>query len=233
MIKNQKGFFELRVIIGLAVVFFGVALLLRNVDPELGRNVWHWWPILLILVGLRVLFQPAEYRQNLTGGIMLLLGVMLLLNNLDIIDLRWEYIWPVIIVLVGLAIVFRSLGRGRQPLSRDFINLTLVFGGGEFHYDSPNFRGGKVTAIMGGGTIDLRGVKPVADEIVIDAITIMGGLEIRVPVDWQVVLDGTPILGGMDNKTIAHDREPGVSRPEGKRLVVRGMTIMGGLEVKN
>jgi predicted membrane protein len=220
-------------IIGLAVVFFGIALLLRNVDPELGRAVWRWWPVLLILVGLRVLFQPAEYRQNLTGGIITLLGFLLLLNNLDVIALRWGYIWPIVIVLVGLAIVFRSLGKGRQALSRDFVNLTIVFGGGEFRYDSPNFRGGKVTAIMGGGTIDLRGAKPAADEIVIDAMTIMGGLEIRVPVGWQVVLEGTPILGGMENKTASGAREPGAPSPDSRRLIVRGMTIMGGLEVKN
>jgi hypothetical protein len=232
MDSNQRGIFDIRMIIGLAIVFFGVALLIGNIEPYLGRDIWRWWPVLMILFGLRVLFQPAEYRQNLTGGIITLVGVLLLLSNLDIIALRWGFIWPIAIVLIGLAVVYRSIGRGRPALSRDFVNLTLIFGGGEFHYDSPNFRGGKATAIMGGGTIDLRDAKPAADEIVIDAMTIMGGLEIRVPVGWRVILEGTPILGGMENKTVAREPESGAPGTE-KRLIVRGMTIMGGLEVKN
>jgi hypothetical protein len=232
MTLNQKGIFDLRLIIGMGVVFFGVALLFKNIDPEIGRDIWRWWPALLILAGLRVMFQPSENRQYLTGGIVGLLGLLLLLNNLDVIELSWGYIWPVVIVLIGLTIIFHSMNR-RRALAGDFVNLSIILGGGEYRYDSPGFQGGKVTTIMGGGVVDLRDARPAADEIVIDAMIIMGGLEIRVPIGWQVFLEGTPILGGMDNKTISRDRETGGSGAEGKRLIVRGFAIMGGIEVKN
>jgi predicted membrane protein len=233
MVHEHKGFIDLRIIIGLAIALFGALLLIRNFDPELARNIWRWWPVLLIAVGLRILIQSPESRQHLTGSIITLIGVLLLLNNLDIIDVRFRYIWPLIIVIIGLAIIFRSSRGGRQAVGTDLINLNLIFGGGEFHYDSPNFRGGKVTAIMGGGVIDLRDARPEANDIVLDVMTIMGGIEVRVPPGWQVALEGTPILGGMENKTATRDRESGTSNLVGKRLIVRGMTIMGGLEVKN
>ncbi|OGC95095.1 MAG: hypothetical protein A2W25_04855 [candidate division Zixibacteria bacterium RBG_16_53_22] len=233
MVHEHKGFIDLRIIIGLAIALFGALLLIRNFDPELARNIWRWWPVLLVAVGLRILIQSPESRQHLTGSIITLIGLLLLLNNLDIIDVRFRYIWPAIIIIIGLAVIFRSGRAGRQAIGTDFVNLNLIFGGGEFHYDSPNFRGGKVTAIMGGGVIDLRDARPEADDIVLDVMTIMGGLDIRVPVGWRVALEGTPILGGMENKTLSSDRELGASSQSGKRLIVRGMTIMGGLEVKN
>jgi predicted membrane protein len=223
----------MRILVGLAIVLFGILLLLRNYDPELARDIWRWWPGFLMLIGIRILIQSPENRQYVTGSIITLIGLLLLLNNLNVIEVRFRYIWPVIIVIIGLAIVFRSVGSGRQALSKDMVNLNIVFGGGEFRYDSPNFRGGKVTAIMGGGAIDLRDAVPASDEIMIDAMAIMGGIEIRVPVGWQVTLEGTPILGGMENKTIASNRDLGASSSGSKRLIIKALTIMGGLEVKN
>lgn len=53
-----------------------------------------------------------------------------------------------------------------------------------------------------------------------------GGVTLRCPPDWTVILEGTPILGSFDEKTV---RPPG----NGKRLVIRGYAIMGGVEVRN
>ncbi len=54
-----------------------------------------------------------------------------------------------------------------------------------------------------------------------------GGIELRVPEDWTVELRGTPLLAGFVDKT----RQPSV--PTEKRLVIRGVALMGGVEIKN
>jgi predicted membrane protein len=64
------------------------------------------------------------------------------------------------------------------------------------------------------------------EEMVLEASTIMGGIDIRIPSHWQVVMQGTPILGSVEDKT---------TKPENptKKLIVNGSAIMGGIEVKN
>ena len=61
----------------------------------------------------------------------------------------------------------------------------------------------------------------------IDTFALWGGIDIKVPPDWSVVLQGLPLMGGFEDKT--------AKPPEGgrKRLLVRGLAIMGGVEVHN
>jgi hypothetical protein len=54
----------------------------------------------------------------------------------------------------------------------------------------------------------------------------MGGMSMRIPEDWLVIIDVSPFMGGYDDKT-HHPTE------STKRLVIKGTTIMGGIEIKN
>ena len=231
--KNWRVW-DLRLAFGLAVVVFGFLLFMRNIDSELGYQLWSWWPVIMIILGLGMLLQPAQSRQLLPGSILLIVGALILLSNLGLIRLRFRDVWPIILILLGLGIVGRSLRAGRTALGSDYLDISMILGGGEFNFNSRSFKGGKVTAIMGGGSINLREAEMAQDEAVIDILSIMGGVELIVPTSWNVIIHGTPILGGMENKT----SRPGQSADklqEGatRRLIVKGITIMGGLEVKN
>ena len=49
------------------------------------------------------------------------------------------------------------------------------------------FRGGDITAIMGGGQLDLRlATIPTGGEAILDIVAVMGGVEIIVPTSWEV-----------------------------------------------
>ena len=89
------------------------------------------------------------------------------------------------------------------------------------------FRGGEMTAIMGGFELDLRQAAMKEGEAVIDVFAFWGGIEIKVPTEWAVVVKGTPFMGGFDDKTRV---------PQGgsnKRLIINGYAIMGGVEITN
>ena len=110
----------------------------------------------------------------------------------------------------------------------DNVDVFAILGGFERRITTPAFRGGEVTAIMGGCSLDLRNssIDPVTGEAVINVFAVWGGVTLKVPPDWTVVLHGTPIMGGFEEKT--------VPPPDGsKRLIVRGYAIMGGVEVRN
>jgi len=110
-----------------------------------------------------------------------------------------------------------------------YLNEFAIMGGGDRIVRSQDFRGGEITAIMGGFAIDLRGAAIVGDSATINVFTLWGGVELKVPEDWSVVLSAVPILGGTTNSARAFRQGDQAA----KTLIVQGTAIMGGVEVKN
>jgi hypothetical protein len=110
--------------------------------------------------------------------------------------------------------------------SSDFIHATVILGAFNRKCPSKQFRGGDLTAIMGGGKIDLREAQIQEREAVLDVFTLMGGLEIQVPDNWVVEPRFTPILGGYQDRTNRTTQGT-------QRLVINGTAIMGGITVFN
>ena len=110
--------------------------------------------------------------------------------------------------------------------SGESISAVAVLAGIERRVTSSAFRGGELTAVLGGGQIDMREASPAGGQAVIDVFAVMGGLEIRVPDSWSIEVRATPVLGA-----IRDTRPPGTGA--GPRLIVRGMVFLGGVEFKN
>lgn len=106
------------------------------------------------------------------------------------------------------------------------INAFAFMGGVRRNIISPAFRGGNVTAIMGGVVLDLRQSQASGGETVVEVFAIWGGIEVKVPPDWQVVNEVSPIMGGVEDRS-AH------AQPSRHRLVLKGVVIMAGVEIKS
>ena len=104
-------------------------------------------------------------------------------------------------------------------------SLAQSTSGVEQEIRSSEFRGGDVSVFLGGAELDLSDAEMPGNEARIQVSVMMGGIEIRVPRDWTVVNRITPVLGGVEN----HTR----SRSDGKRLIIEGSVVMGGVEIKN
>ncbi len=233
--ENGRGL-NPKLIIGLAIILIGVLALLANLGFDTDIGIWDYWPVILILIGLSVILQPAEYRNAFAGSIFVVIGILFLLDNFYIIDFGFNLLWPVLLILVGVAIVKHGVGRGRGVLfDAEHINLMAILGGGDHNYTSKSLKGGRIFAFMGGGKLNLTEADMLEDSMVIDVFAMMGGVEIKVPIGWQVTMHGIPILGGMDNKTSSiSDDDKAAARPTpGKSLIIKGIAIMGGVEVKN
>jgi hypothetical protein len=89
------------------------------------------------------------------------------------------------------------------------------------------FRGATMTAVMGGVELDLRQAT-LPEDAVIELFAFWGGIEIFVPRDWVVVNQGFALMGSIEDKTGNLPQRPGQPR-----LVLRGMALMGGVEIKN
>jgi hypothetical protein len=141
----------------------------------------------------------------------------------------WDF-WPLLLVLAGGSLVWRGIA-GRSSSAgaadaNDTISGVAVMAGVARRSNAADFRGGELTAIMGGCEIDLRAASITSGDAVIEVFALWGGIEIRVPEDWTVIGKIVPVMAGFEDST----RPP---REANKRLIIKGLVVMGGVEVKN
>jgi len=225
---------DIKAFFGLAIIFIGIMLFLDNVGLGLGVDLFDFWPVFLIAIGANQLINGHKTGQSFSGWLFLIAGVLFLLRTLDFVYFRVFELWPFVLIAIGIAILKNHFWKGEKTdLSGDHIHLDMILGGGDQVFTSRQLTGGKITAIMGGGTVDLRQAEMSGDEMVIDTFAFWGGIEIRVPRHWQVNLKGTPLLGGMENVTEAPEPETTAASLKPRKLTITGAAIMGGVEIKN
>jgi hypothetical protein len=82
-------------------------------------------------------------------------------------------------------------------------------------------------AIMGGAGLDFREAKMPPGTTEVNILAIMGGVEVLVPPGLAVETHGFGLMGGFEGV----DQAGVDTDPDAPRLVIRGMAIMGGVEV--
>jgi predicted membrane protein len=220
-----------QLIFGIAIASLGLLFMLDNLDVLRARDFLRYWPVALIVVGIVHIVQARTSAGAVGGIIWLLAGVVLLGSRLDYFDFDLRDYWPVALIALGGYLVWQAFSPNapgqRGVDSSEMVSAVAVMGGFDRRLTSSEFRGGELTAIMGGGKLDLREAKMVDGQAVINVFALMGGFEILVPETWSLRLEVTPFLGGSEDKTRS---SPGPSAP---CLIVRGFVMMGGVEFKN
>ena len=139
-----------------------------------------------------------------------------------------------------------SIHRGWDDRSRSSetsaprLNEVNIFWGGKRRIVAKNFVGGEVVSIFGGFDIDLREADMLGNSVEIEVVTIFGGGDIRIPPNWEVVMETVGIFGGCGDRT-RHPEVPsagastvgGAAVPQPKKLVIKGVAIFGGMNIKN
>jgi len=215
-----------RLVLGIGLMAGGLVLTLDSLGLVEARDYLRFWPLLVMSVGVAKFLQPSGSRSG--GLFWILAGTILLSATTGLFDIG--RIWPLVLFLVGAHIAWRALRPhvaepSSDPAAR--LDMFAFMGGSKRAVSSADFKGGTATAMMGGCVIDLTNASLAPGETaVIDCFAMWGGVELRVPPDWTVINDATAFLGGIEDKT---HPEPGAS----KRLVLTGLAMMGGIEIKN
>lgn len=250
--RSNRG----RAITGVLLFFIGILLLLKTANIVWFPSWFFSWPMLLIVLGVLsgikhgfrgsfwlLLFVAGglwlyanvynvNIRPYIVPIILIALGLMFILRpnrsrrcrewQRHHHDARWER---------------DSVPRGGPPAvaasanefdSRDFIDITAVFGGVKKNVLSKNFMGGDVTTFMGGCEIDLSQAD-FNGRIKIDTSNIFGGTKLIVPATWDVQNEITAIFGGVDDKR----QISGVTMDPNKILVLDGTCMFGGIEIRS
>ena len=219
-----------QLIIGLFIIGLGIIFTLDNLQIVDGRQFLRYWPVALMALGLvKIASGDGGWKG---GAVLTFVGGVLLLNNLGIIRARlWDF-WPLILIGGGALLAWRGWqGVPDAPVSTNGSSVltgVAVLSGFDRTIDSQTFHGGELTAIMGGGKIDLRGARMGDGVAVLTIYALMGGVELRIPDSWMVENKVVYFMGGAEDRT---RRSAGGS--PAPRLILRGFVMMGGVEIRN
>ncbi|RYF29080.1 MAG: hypothetical protein EOO17_02785 [Chloroflexi bacterium] len=215
-----------RFVTGIGIIAIGLGLLLGNLNVfNFGDFIGTWWPLAIIIAGILILVN--DIKNYIWALIVLAFGVALQLRELDIVTVSpWQFFWPLVIVAVGVSILVNR-SSARQLVSREERDdIRAVLGGSQQKNRSEDFKGSKITAILGGVELDLRKAV-IKHDATIEVFSLMGGVEIKVPHNVIVKNQTSAILGGVEDGT---DQDVSKNAPT---LYVTGEVILAGVEIKN
>jgi hypothetical protein len=227
-------FFTPNLVIGLTIMSVGVVLLLDTLGIREVGSMLRYWPALIVLFGASIIAQafkpadpsaPAGARRG--GGVpcffLFLLGVALFASN-------------------GFPGTETTRAAGRAAATATGILHTASTKGGS------DIRTGRVAAVMGKSSLDLRQVTLAPGEVMtVDVFVTMGNATIRIPDEWVVDATALPVMGAIEEDRVprpaaeaskgelaeAPDAAPAPAPSTGPapRLRLRGFVMMGKVEV--
>ena len=236
MVERMARRMDGRLLFGLVILTLGVLFTLDNLNILESEGILQWWPAIFLLVGLAKLFGIGTSRHLVWGAMFTVFGFLLLGDTLGSWDFEIWNFWPLVLIFVGGSLLARGFGRraglpgapGAPGADIDAELRSFAFMSGVTRrIQSPEFRGGELSAVMGGVELDLRQAKlNPTGAAVLEVFVWWGGIDIRVPEGWNVVNEGLAIMGAVEDTTKAHG--------DGKQaLIIRGLVVMGGVDIKN
>lgn len=223
-----------RLVMGLLLILLAGLLLIDNFDlypVDWGKYIFTW-QTLLIVIGL-ILFPNRGNRT--TGTVLIAIGAFFLAAKFYELPVSVSKLfWPAVILFIGISLLFGSRKRNWHPyktgeVNDDLIDDVSIFGGSDQKFTSQQFKGGKITNIFGGSTIDLSSARLEPGMNVVDLLCIFGGSKLIIPSEWRVKVEVISIFGGVSDKRKLPQTLPD-NAPE---LVLKGLVLFGGVEIKS
>ena len=120
--------------------------------------------------------------------------------------------------------------RALVPLANveDRARLITVMGSVERNGSWAPGRHTRITTVMGSVDLDFREARLPAGPTEIEVTIVMGSLHLIVPPELPVEMEGVAVLGSFEHL----DRAPAQPDPERPLLRIRGVTVMGSVEIE-
>ena len=190
-----------------------------------------WWTLFIIVPCFIGLFKEREKTGNIIG---LLIGIALLLCCQDILDfdMIWKLALPVVLIIIGISFIFKDTFNHKINEEIKKLNENRTKDGGycatfaeqNIKFDGEKFNGTELTAVFGGVKCDLTKAI-IENDVVINATSVFGGIDILVPENVKVKIKSSSIFGGVDEKRKS-------DTTDGHIIYVNATCIFGGVDIK-
>ena len=251
--RNYRRNEHSRIYLGIILFGVGLAVLLRNI----GFYLPHWlftWPMALILIGL---YSGLKHRFKYISWLVLMgIGAFFLYAEYQgNISMYKQAFWPMVIMGMGLLFIFRPRSRwvhyrdeyrnrfnasdpGSAPVEaekevdikdEDTVDIKSVFSGVKTKVISKNFKGGNISAVFGGGEIDLK-YADMQEPAVLNLEIVFGGLKLIVPSNWMIRNEVEGVFHGVDDKRSV---SPTAQVVQDRTLVLKGSVVFGGVDIRS
>lgn len=190
-----------------------------------------WWTLFIIVPCFIGLFKEREKTGNIIG---LLIGIALLLCCQDILDfdMIWKLALPVVLIIIGISFIFKDTFNHKINEEIKKLNENRTKDGGycatfaeqNIKFDGEKFNGTELTAVFGGVKCDLTKAI-IENDVVINAKSVFGGIDILVPENVKVKIKSSSIFGGVDEKRKS-------DTTDGHIIYVNATCIFGGVDIK-
>ncbi len=233
-----------RLFFAVFLIVVGVVLFLDNIGLIPIRNIWNFWPVILIAAGLGKLSSCRDTGGRTIGFFLVLIGSLVLLVTLGILHFHTKdgsWVLALLLIAFGVSLLVKMLepGAARQAFglpapvtsnTGNMLNDVAVLGAIKRKLETANFRGGLIVTVFGGVEIDLRRSQIAAAEktVSLEIRSVFGGTKIRIPETWKVNIVGASVFGSYEDKTI-----PPNTGPNAPALVITGYSIFSGIEIEN
>lgn len=228
--------FTPKLVAGVAMILAGILFLLQEMGIARIGSILQLWPIVLIVIGGLKIWE-RRFDSVFVGAVLAFVGTGILLDNFGQMSFHVFRLWPLIVIYIGIRVIRQSMPGmkvGNLPTqgssgTRDSLAETAAFGGGDRRIVTNDFTGGSVNVVFGGFDIDLTQSEMQTESAAVDLFVMWGGVDLRVPPGWNVRLQVLPLFAGAEDKTT----HPPAGQEGVKELIVTGVAIFGGVEVKN
>ncbi len=102
---------------GLLLVAIGAVLLLQQFDLVDVYDLWHYWPLSLVVLGLNRMIGYPTARDFTSGLWTLFIGLWLFANLEGMFGMTFYNSWPYLIIAWGVTLILRPFIRERFAIN--------------------------------------------------------------------------------------------------------------------
>lgn len=237
-----------RLIFAVALIAAGTLMFLSNIGLFPPFDVWQFWPVIIIIIGISRLTSSIYASGRVLGILFIVFGSLFLMVSTGIFHIHARndtWFFSILLITFGIVALVKVLESQENPrpqvgfaaggvgsgFAADVLQEQVIFGGLKRQVLSSNFRGGKLEAVFGGIEINLRQAQITSEDrtVTLECNAVFGSIELRVPDTWRVVARAAGMFGSVDDKSTAN-KMPGF---DGPTLVVTGAAVFGSVEIKD
>lgn len=144
-------------------------------------------------------------RNQYWGIVLIVLGVLFLLDNMNVADFGYviRTFWPLILILWGIGIlikkkepeVIRVFSDISEKVEGELFHKSNVFGDAVFNVTSQNFKGGSISTVAGDCEIDLAKAVIADGEHWLRVSGVFGDVRIELPKNASIAVSANSVIG--------------------------------------